>query len=545
MAEGLDESRHGGQSICVLDAVVIGAGVAGLYQLHLLRQLGLTVRAYDAASDVGGTWHWNRYPGAKLDSEGYAYHYLFSEELYKGWSWSARYPTQPEVKRWLHYVADTLDLRKDIQLSTTITKAVFDEERTRWMLQTDSGETIDTRFLVTCCGMLSAPMSNIFEGQDSFNGRIFHTSRWPSDPVDLAGKRVAVVGMGASGIGVIQAIADMVGELKVFIRTPQYVLPMENYDYSAADVYAYKARFADLKATMPYSFSGFDYDYEDNWADLTPEDRTRILENCYNSGSLRLWLASFSDMVTNKDANAEISDFVRRKMRDRLKDPKLFDALVPADHGFGTVRVPLESGLLELFLRPNVEAVPVRKNHIARIVPEGIQLADGTLHVLDVIILATGFDAGSGALTRIDIEGRDGRKLRDEWARDISTMMGLQVHGYPNMFTVGAPLAPSAAFCNVTTCVQQQSEWIADCIAFMRKADYTFMEPDKAAQDEWVRQHDIATAPSMLTHMNSWYTGGNVPGKPRRVISYSGGVGTYRKLCEDVAQGGYENFVLR
>lgn len=537
-------SERRGKEARVLDAMIIGAGVAGLYQLHKLRELGLKVRAYDAAADVGGTWHWNRYPGAKLDSEGYAYHYLFSEELYKGWSWSARYPDQAEVERWLHYVAHKLDLRRDIQLSTTITKAIYDESRGRWAVFTDSGEVIDAQYLVTCCGMLSAPMSDLFDGQDTFRGRIFHTSRWPRDEVDMAGQRVGVVGIGASGIGVIQAIADTVSELKVFVRNPQYVLPMVNPSYGPGEVHAYKSRFAELQARMPYTSSGFDYDHEHNWDDLPPQQRLDILENGYASGSLRLWLASFADMVTNDQANEAISEFVRNKMRARLKEASLCEVLVPSEHGFGTVRVPLESQFLEIFHRPNVEAIPVKKNKIARVVPEGIELADGTVHELDVIVLATGFDAGSGALTRIDIRGRGGRKLGEEWSRDIRTMMGLQVHGYPNMFNVGAPLAPSAAFCNVTTCVQQQSEWISDCIRFMRDTDRKVIEPLQKAQDEWVDLHDHATRDTMLSKISSWYTGGNVPGKSSRVISYTGGVGTYRRLCDEIAADGYRGFVI-
>ena len=534
-----------GRSSRVLDAVVIGAGVGGLYQLHQLRELGLNVRAYDAAGDVGGTWHWNRYPGAKLDSDSYAYQYLFSEELYKGWSWSSRYATQREVERWLHYVADKLDLRRDIQFSTTVTQAVYDEDRRRWTLGTDTGELIDTQFLISCCGMLSAPMSQPFDGQETFRGRIFHTSRWPKEPVDLAGKRVGVVGIGASGIGVIQAIADMVAKLTVFVRNPQYVLPMINPDYGPEDVEAYKSRFAHLQATMPHSTSGFDYDYEHKWAGLTEAQRLQILEDCYNSGSLRLWLASFAEMTTDPEVSDAISDFVRGKMRERLQDPELCDVLIPKDYGFGTVRVPLESGLLEIYRRPNVEAVPVKRNPIARIVPKGIQLADGVVHELDVIVLATGFDAGSGSLTRIDIQGREGRRLKEEWSRDIRTLMGLQVNGYPNMFTAGAPLAPSAAFCNVPTCMQQQTEWITGCIKFMRERKYTEVEASKRAEDDWVKAHDEATADSMIARVNSWYTGSNVPGKQRRVISYTGGVGTYRKLCDEIAAAGYRGFEMR
>lgn len=528
----------------VLDALIIGAGVAGLYQLHQLRQLGLKVRAFDTAGDVGGTWYWNRYPGAKFDSEAYIYQYLFSEDLYKNWSWSARFPGQPEIERWLGYIADSLDLRRDISFSTTITSAVFDEDRNRWTVTTDKGEVYDTRFLVTCGGMLSAPMADVFPGQDSFKGRIVHTSRWPSEGIDLAGKRVGVVGIGATGIQVIQTIADKVAELKVFVRTPQYVLPMKNPSYGPEEVAAYKARFEELRQTLPNTFTGFEYDFDRQWNDLTPEQRRAHLEDCYANGSLKLWLASFGEMFFDPEVSEQVSEFVREKMRARLKDPRLCELLIPTDYGFGTHRVPLEMNYLEVYLRPNVEAVPVKDNPIARITPEGIELADGTRYDLDVIILATGFDAGTGALTRIDIRGRGGRSLREDWGRDIRTTMGLMVHGYPNMFTTAVPLAPSAALCNMTTCLQQQTEWITDAIRTMRQQGKSVIEPTADAEEAWVRHHDETASANLISKTNSWYLGSNVPGKPRRVLSYTGGVGTYRRKCTEEAAAGYPSFAM-
>ena len=528
----------------VLDALIIGAGVAGLYQLHQLRQLGLKVRAFDTAGDVGGTWYWNRYPGAKFDSEAYIYQYLFSEDLYKNWSWSARFPGQPEIERWLGYIADSLDLRRDISFSTTITSAVFDEDRNRWTVTTDKGEVYDARFLVTCGGMLSAPMADVFPGQDSFRGRIVHTSRWPSEGIDLAGKRVGVVGIGATGIQVIQTIADKVAELKVFVRTPQYVLPMKNPSYGPEEVAAYKARFEELRQTLPNTFTGFEYDFDRQWNDLTPEQRRAHLEDCYANGSLKLWLASFGEMFFDPEVSEQVSEFVREKMRARLKDPRLCELLIPTDYGFGTHRVPLEMNYLEVYLRPNVEAVPVKDNPIARITPEGIELADGTRYDLDVIILATGFDAGTGALTRIDIRGRGGRSLREDWGRDIRTTMGLMVHGYPNMFTTAVPLAPSAALCNMTTCLQQQTEWITDAIRTMREQGKSVIEPTADAEEAWVRHHDETASANLISRTNSWYLGSNVPGKPRRVLSYTGGVGTYRRKCAEEAAAGYPSFAM-
>jgi cation diffusion facilitator CzcD-associated flavoprotein CzcO len=527
-----------------LDAVVIGAGVAGLYQLHRLREQGLKVKAFDTASDVGGTWYWNRYPGARFDSESYIYQYLFSEDLYKDWSWSERFPGQPEIERWLNYVADRCDLRRDIQFDTTIRSAHFNEATERWTIATDKGRTIDAQFLVTCCGMLSAPLTSTFPGQETFKGQLFHTARWPKQPVELAGKRVGIVGNGATGIQVIQTIADQVGHLSVFVRTPQYIIAMKNPKYGEAEAAAYKARFKELVGCLPYTFTGFEYDFDNGrWADLTPKQRHEVLERIWNEGSLRLWLASFSEMFFEPEVSEEISEFVRQKMRARLNnDSRLCDLLIPTDYGFGTHRVPLETNYLEAYLRPNVEIVSVKDNPIERVTPEGLKTADGKIHELDVIILATGFDAGSGALTRIDIRGRGGRSLKDEWSHDIRTTMGLQVHGYPNLFTTGAPLAPSAALCNMTTCLQQQVDWINDCIKYLRKADLKVIEPTKEIEDQWVDHHDETANQTLVTKTHSWYMGSNVEGKPRRLLSYIGGVGTYRQKCDEVAAGGYQGF---
>ena len=526
-----------------LDALIIGAGVAGLYQLHMLRQQGLNVRAYDAASGVGGTWYWNRYPGAKFDSESYIYQYLFSEDLYKNWSWSSRFPGQPEIEQWMNYVADSLDLRKDIQFDTHIVSAHYDEDSKHWTVTTADNEVIETQFLVTCCGMLSAPMQDMFPGQDSFAGKIFHTARWPKDEVKLEGQRVGVVGTGATGIQVIQTIADQVDQLKVFVRTPQYVLPMHNPSYDEEGVAWYKSRFEELKDAIPHTFSGFEYNFDYVWSENSPEERLKIIEDAHADGSLKLWLGAFEELFFEEEASTEISEFVREKMRARLKDPSLCEMLIPTEYEFGSHRVPLESNYLEAYLRDNVEAISVVDNPIERVVPEGLQLADGTVHELDVIILATGFDAGTGALTRIDIRGRDNRSLKEDWARDIRTTMGLQVHGYPNMFTTGAPLAPSAALCNMTTCLQQQTEWINDCIQYLRKHQFGVIEPSQELEDEWVAHHDETSGETLISRTDSWYTGSNVPGKPRRVLSYTAGVGTYRDKCDAAAKGEYSGFM--
>lgn len=533
-----------------VDAVVIGLGVAGVYQLHQLREQGLSVRAYDTASDVGGTWYWNRYPGAKFDSEAYIYQYLFDEELYKGWSWSRRFPGWEEIQRWMRYVVDTLDLRKDMQFSTTIASAEFDEERDRWTVRTTDGEVIDTQYVIACTGMLSAPLTDVFEGQSDFEGVIAHTSRYPKEGIDFDGKRVGVIGIGATGIQVIQTVAREPGleHLTVFARTPQYVLPMKNPEYTDAEAAWYKSRFARLAQVIPHTFTGFEYDFEHTWADLTPQQRREVIEECYEDGSLKLWLAGFAEIFFDPEVSREVSQFVADKMRERLQDDELCDILVPTpeDYGFGTHRVPLEQDYLEVYHQENVTAVGVRDNPIERILPHGIRLADGTEHELDVIIMAVGFDAGTGSLTRIDVRGRDGRSLAQEWGTEIRTTMGLAKHGYPNLLTTGVPLAPSAALCNMTTCLQQQTEWISEVIQHLTETGGRVIEPTAAGEDAWVEHHDEVAGATLVSKTSSWYSGANVPVKPDgRVLSYIGGVGTYRQKCEEEARAGYPAFEIR
>lgn len=529
-----------------VDAIVIGAGVSGLYQVHQLRGQGLNVQGIDAASDVGGTWYWNRYPGARFDSESYIYQYLFDEDLYKDWTWSERFPAQPEIERWMHYIADRLDLRKEFKFSTRVQSADFDEATNRWTVRTDQGDVYDAQFVIGCTGMLSAPLADRFPGQSSFRGEIVHTGLYPKGGIETRGKRVGVIGTGATGIQVIQTIAAQVAELKVFVRSPQFSLPMRNPKYGPDEVRGYKARFGELKETLPHTFTGFEYDFEQAWADLTPDQRYEKLEEIYNDGSLKLWLASFAEMFFEQEVSDEISQFVRAKMEARLKDPELIRILVPQpdDAGFGKVRVPLETNYLETYLLPHVEAVSVRNNPIAEIVPEGIRLEDGSVYELDVIIMAVGFDAGTGGMSRIDFTGRDGMTLRDEWNKETRTTLGMQVHGFPNLFMTGAPLAPSAALCNMTTCLQQQTEWISNCIKFMRESGKSVIEPTAAFERSWIEHHDELVNASLFAKTDSWYNGSNIEGKPKRFLSYTGGTGTYRQKCQDVAQSGYEGFEL-
>ena len=533
-------------NVTFLDAMVIGAGVAGLYQLYRLREMGLTVRAYDAASGVGGTWYWNRYPGARFDSQAEIYQYWFSEELYKSWQPTERFPAQPETEQWLNFVANRLDLKKDIQFNTRIAAAHFCEESGYWRVTTEAGETINTQYLISCCGMLSAPLSDRFPGQTNFSGQIYHTGLWPKDPVDFNGKRVAVVGTGATGIQVIQTIAPSVGSMKVFVRTPQYVIPMRNPTYSKEDWEKWGTQFHQLKKRVRETFAGFDYDFDAGpWAEKTPDERQAVLEQLWKDGSLAMWLASFPEMFFDEQVNEVVSQFVRIKMRERLRSrPDLCDLLIPTDYGFGTHRVPLENNYLEVYLQSNVKAVDCKQSPIERIVPQGIQTADGKIHEVDIIVLAVGFDAGSGALSRIDIRGRDSRSLKEQWQQEIRTAMGLQIHGYPNLFTTGAPLAPSAALCNMTTCLQQQVDWITGCIEFAAEHGKHVVEASKALEDNWVQHHDETAAKTLVVKTDSWYMGSNVDGKPRRLLSYIGGAGDYHRRCAEIAAQGYPGFEM-
>jgi acetone monooxygenase len=542
----IDKTESSSTDATVLDALVIGAGLAGLYQLYRLREMGMKVRGYDAASGVGGTWYWNRYPGARFDSQVEVYQYWFSEELYKAWQPSERFPAQPETERWLNFVADRLDLKKDIQFSTRIVSAHFNEDTRRWAVTTDQGERIDAQYLVACCGMLSAPLKDRFPGQDTFKGQIFHTALWPKEKVDLKGKRVAVVGTGATGIQVIQTVAAEVASLKIFVRTPQYVIPMKNPKYSKADWDEWCSQFQRTKERVRGTFAGFDFNFDNgSWADSTPEARLAVLERTWEDGSLALWLSSFQEMFSDESVSAEVSEFVRAKMRERLQhNPALCKLLIPADYGFGTHRVPLEQNYLEVYLQDNVEAVDCLQSPIERVVPEGIQTADGKVHEVDVIILAVGFDAGSGAFSRIDIRGRGDRSLKAQWQEEIRTAMGLQVHGYPNLFTTGAPLAPAAALCNMPTCLQQQVDWISDCIAYARQHGKQVVEATKEFEDQWVAHHDETASATLVVKTDSWYMGSNVEGKPRRLLSYIGGVGNYRQRCDEVASNGYAGFSM-
>ena len=539
MPDEISRSRRTGD---LYDAVVVGAGVAGLYQLHRLREKGLKVKSFDAASNVGGTWYWNCYPGARVDSQSYIYQYWFSDDLIKEWDWSERFPAQPETERYLNFVADKFSLRKDIQFNTRVTSADWDDEGQHWIVRTDKGDEVRTQFLISCTGMLSAPKVPPFPGHEKFVGQIVHTARYPREGLDFTNKKVGVVGTGATGIQVIQTIAKEVDELTIFQRTAQYGVPMRNYKFDDKERAHWRNKAQELKERVHHTFTGFDFDLDNgSWHDHTKEARREILEKYWADGSLAMWTGTFPEILVEEQANAEVSEFAREKIRARINDPAIADIVVPTEYGFGTYRVPLESGFYDVFNRDNVTVVDVKAAPIECLTKTGLKTTDNE-YELDIVILATGFDAGTGSLSQMNIHGHDGRSLSDEWRRDIRSTLGLQVAGYPNLFTVAGPLAPSTAFCNMTTCLQQQVDWVTDCITYLHDNGSASIEPTVEKQDEWVQHHDETANATLMVKTNSWYTGSNIEGKPRRLLSYIGGVGNYRRICDEVKDSGYQGF---
>lgn len=527
------------------DAVVVGAGLAGLYTLHRLRQMGKNVMAFEAGGGVGGTWYWNRYPGCRVDAQCYNYQYWFSDEVLKEWDWSERFPSQPENEAYLNFVADKYDLKPQIHFNTRVTRGIYDEDAHTWRVYTDQGDVVDTPYFICCVGILSNAIEAPFPGRENFAGLVCHTSRWPHTPVDFTGKRVGVVGTGATGIQVVQTIAPLCEHLTVFQRTANYTVPMKNYRLDAAANVALKKRYPGIRQRSYASFSGFDFDFDNGaFYDHTPEERRAIYERLWKDGSFTFWLGSFFELFVDEKANAEISDFVREKIRARIKDPYTAELLLPRDYGFGTRRVPLDSGYFEAFNRPNVELVSVKTDPIECITETGLRLTSGREYEMDILVLATGFDAGTGAFAAIDIHGRGGRTLKAKWDEDIRTTLGLQVEGFPNLFTIGAPLAPSTALCNMYLCMTEQADWVLKAIEHLDSHGLHTMEPTAEMEDAWVKHHDAVANSTLVTKTDSWYMGCNVKGKPRRLLSYIGGSVPYRRKCDEIRASGYQGFIF-
>jgi len=528
-------------SVEQFDAIVIGAGVAGLYQLYRLRGLGLSVRCYEDGSGVGGTWYWNRYPGCRFDSESETYGYSWSKELLQEWDWKEHYSGQPENERYLNYVADKFDLRKDIQFNARVTSAVYDEQANRWEIQLESGQRARAQFLIAAVGLLSARYTPPFEGIESFKGESFHTSRWPKEKVDLTGKRVAVIGTGATAVQLIPEIAKEVGHLTVFQRTPNYCAPCRNSLVTEETQRQWKATYPEIHQRIRQTTVGMRHEFDRRKTfDVPKEERLAFYEELWAQPGFTKWLSNFHDIMTDADANEDFAEFVRNKIRQRVKDPVVAEKLVPKDHPFGSKRIPLETNYYEAYNRDNVLLVDVREAPIERITPKGIETTEKE-YEFDVIIYATGFDAVTGSLTQIDIRGEGGQTLKDKWANGPRNYLGLQTAGFPNFFT-----AINAAFCNYTVCAESIVEWITECIRYVREKGFTRIAPEPQVEDAWVEYINKVAAGSIFTQAKSaWFMGTNIPGKPRAVLLNPIPAPAYRAKCVEAAAKGYEGFQLQ
>jgi len=526
------------------DALVVGAGFAGLYQLHALRdRLGLSVRVLEAGHDLGGTWYWNRYPGARCDSESHAYRYFFSRELYQAWESSERYPGPEEIRAYLDFVARKLELRRDIQFNSRVVAASFDERSSRWQVETQSGERFSADFLVAAVGCLSAANVPAIEGLADFQGEWYHTGQWPHEGVDFAGKRVGQIGTGSTGIQAAPVIAQSALHLTVFQRTANYSVPARNAPLTPEFRRWARENFDEIRAVARSTVNGHAFRIsEQNVADVTPEEREKIYQAAWDYGGLQ-FRAAFHDLVTDRTANATAAEFIKARIRAVVRDAATAEALADIDHPYAAKRPPIDSDYFETFNRPNVSLVDLRKDPIERVTARGIRTRSRE-HALDVIVFATGFDAVTGPLFRMNIRGRGGRSLREDWKAGPETYLGLQVPGYPNLFTITGPGSPSV-LTNMPVAIEQHVEWITDCIGFLRREGIATIEASADAAKRWGREVDEAARATVLWDAkHSWYFGANVEGKPRVFMPYAGGMHRYAKTCAGIAERGYEGFVM-
>ncbi|MGE3849944.1 MAG: flavin-containing monooxygenase [Gammaproteobacteria bacterium] len=537
-------SQSAADAVPEFDAVIIGAGIAGLYQLHLLRKQGMRVRVLEAGSDVGGTWYWNRYPGARFDSESYSYCYSFSEALLEEWNWSEHFAAQPETLRYLQWVSEKLDLRRDIRFNTRVRAALYEPASRSWRIRAEDGSEVRARFMITALGGLSDPFIPDIPGRADFQGESWHTARWPHHPVDLSDKRVAVIGTGATAVQLITEISKNIGHLTVFQRTANYCKPLRNAPIDDATQARIHAEYEDIFRKCRESFAGFIHDVDPRSVfDVSDEERRAIYERLWAEPGFGFWLGNFADIATDRAANETIAEFVREKIRERVRDPKVAAMLTPTDHAFGTKRVPLESGYFEAYNRDNVVLIDTRATPIERITATGVKTSEGEFPV-DIIIFATGFDAATGAHNRIDIRGDEGQSLKEKWASGPSTLLGMQTVGFPNMFIVGGGPQNSASFCNVPRCIEQNVEWVADTLAHLRAKGITYMAATPEAEAAWCEHVDETVAGTLIPDTASWFMGANIPGKKRGFLLYAGGLPIFRRKCDEVAAAGYAGFTL-
>lgn len=525
------------------DAIVIGAGVSGLYQLYKLRELGLRARVFEAGTGVGGTWYWNRYPGARFDSESWTYGYSFSQELLDEWDWEEHFAAQPETERYLNYVADKFDLRRDIQFRSRVVSARYHDDTRGWEVVLEDGRRYTTRLLITAIGVLSAATMPSIPGVETFQGQSCHTHYWPKEPVSFEGKRVAVIGTGATGVQTITEVAKTVGHLTVFQRTPNYCAPLGNRPITPEEQQQIKVSYDQIFATCAVSTGSFMHNSDPRLAlEVSAEERETFWEKKYYEPGFGIWLGNFADIGTNAEANVLASAYMRRKIRERVKDPKVAEKLVPKNHGFGTRRVPMESGYYEVYNQANVELIDLHEEPILRIVPQGIQTSRRTISI-DIIIYATGFDAVRGSFDRIRFEGAGGQLLKDAWADGPTTLLGLQTPGFPNMFTIVGP-HNAAGFCNIPRCIEQNVDWVTEFMIHARERGTTRIEATVPAAEDWTRHVYEMVDLTLIATTDSWFMGvnQNLPEKKRTFLAYAGGSPRYRKKCDAIAADGYRGF---
>ncbi|MEM7249784.1 MAG: NAD(P)/FAD-dependent oxidoreductase [Pseudomonadota bacterium] len=530
------------------EVIVIGAGVAGIYQMYRLAEMGIDATVLDAAPDLGGTWYRNRYPGARFDSESYTYGYSFSRELLDEWHWKEKFSGQPENLRYLNYVADKFDLRKYMQFNCTVEQAHFDEQENLWRLTLGDSRELSCRFVVMALGLLSIPTMPKLSGVDDFKGPSFHTFYWPHEPIDLSDKRVGIIGTGATAIQVIGEIADKVGELKVFQRRPNWVAPLNNSVISDEEMDEIRARYDEIFETCSRTPGGFEHEPDRRgFFEVSREERVKLWDKLYDEPGFAIWLRNFREIFTDEDANAEISEYIADRIRQRVNDPAVAEKLIPKDHGFGVQRVPMETNYLEAFNRANVELVDISETPLERITETGIQTS-GSHYELDLIIYATGFDAITGAYDHIDIRGVNGEELRDKWRDGPSTFLGIMINGFPNMLMPAGPQSGSAST-NYPRGIEIGVNWCTDFLRYLWDHNYIRANATPEAEERWTAHVTKMYSTMLMRKAKSWFTGynSNVEGHEAgriRYFVYNGGTPKYVSTINDVAESGYDGVEL-
>lgn len=528
------------------DAIVVGAGFAGLYTLHKLRARGLKVKVIEAADGIGGTWYWSRYPGARCDSDSIYYNFTFSEDIYKKWRWSERYASQREILEYLNFVADELNLRPDIQFETRVTKASYNERTNRWEIETDRNEKFEAKYFISGVGCLSTTNIPPFEGIDSFKGEKYHTGRWPHEPVDFAGKRVVVIGNGSSGVQLMQEVTKEAKELTLLMRTPHYVAEARNHPLTQEQQDEAIENYDQIREAFFTTLGGIRmYTTGKSATELSKEEREKELEYVWKTGALALG-SVFNDVGVNKETNKIVSQFVRDKIDEIVEDPETAKKLHP-DYYITTKRLIIGTNYYEIFNQDNVNLVSIKDNPIERIVENGVRLKDGTVVECDMLIFATGYDSMTGSLIRLNVHGRNGETLKDKWkdGKEVKTYLGLAVHNFPNFFMITGPQSPTV-LTNMPAAIEQHVDWIDRCIEYLEENNIETIEAREEAEVSWTKECDDIANQTLFPYTNSWYTGANIDGEKRKgFVIYVGGLDRYKKICDEVADKQYDGFTLK